>query len=362
MNYKVIYNRNNRFRRDGRAKVHVRITHDREVQYIDTGLIVTPEEFKSLDSNSQFQIKSIELKIVKFLETKRLQGKRFNISQLINFVRSGSSESFIDFCEAHMKTKNITKSTSKKHSDLINKLKDFNHNLDFSKIDNQFVDRFEEYLKSRVKYGGGQMKQNSIAQIMILLRSYINHAFYKGYIFEKPVIRIVKERTKPQVLNMEGLERLESVTNKYIEKVIFMFYTGLRISDTFYDFRELYDGEFVTLKPQKTLKHDLTVNLPVNHLFHGKPLEILKRNDFKFHDCTANTTKHWLIKACKDADIEVITSKCARHSFITNLWELGMPEDYIALLVGHSRSSMTSRYGTRPKSQILNMVKQIFST
>ena len=360
MEFKTIYNRDG-FRKDGTASIHIYISHNRKLSYINTGIKCTPSEYNNLSYENQLIINGINEKILKFLAQRKLQNRSFDLDSLIKYVKSGASTSFVEFVKSKLSERKISESTKKKHIDLINKLKDFRDVIKFSDIDEDLINAFYRYLENREKYGGGKMKVNAIAQIMILFRSYVKAAYSDGLIFEYRGIKIKKERTEQFSLNMDDIRALEGFSDKYIDRVLFMFFTGLRISDTNYNFKELISDGVLTLRPQKTSKHFTDINLPLKYLFWGKPLEILERNNYKFYKCSPKTTNEHFKKVLKELRYPIYTSKICRHSFITNLWSMGMPEDYIALLVGHSRSSMTSRYGTRPVDQIVRVVKDCFS-
>lgn len=232
----------------------------------------------------------------------------------------------------------ISASTKKAHRQTAKLFQRFNPNLTFDEITSETAVQWDEFLHSHYT------NLNTIAGHHKVLVTYFNKAALRNLIsyeqlnkykeFKRPQIKGTREALHPgEVKAIEDLEYpkfslLDNIRNLFL----FGCYTGLRISDI----TELEDKHLakdsgrgmVIRKEIHKLRHiGRKIELPIETLFGGKALEIIKY----YKEETANSPyllphyahqvmNRYLKQVAHDAKIDKnITFHYARHTFLTIL-------------------------------------------
>ena len=168
---------------------------------------------------------------------------------------------------------------------------------------------------------------------------------------------------------MNKLEQMNLINRQIslqhtLDAFLFCCYTGLRYSD----FTSLTEDNVAEIDKKtwivfRSVKTDVEVKLPLNLLFEGKPLILLKkhmRHLKKFFTLKSNSAVNKeLIRIGKLAKIEKHFSfHSARHTNATLLMEKGANITTVQKLLGHRSISTTQIYSQILESTLVNDLKK----
>jgi len=256
-----------------------------------------------------------------------------------------SADNFITFSYRITQSSNKAPSTRANIFTTIHHLEHFCQEIEFADINYSFVWDFDKFLH---KQG---IRQSTIGKHLRHLRTLINEAVRSGYMASNPFrdYTIKGEKSSPMALTTPELSKLEaywakgSHRDKPLQAFLLSVYSGLRFSD------------IVTLSPHDILKKDghvwiekkmqktgQVVRVPVDLLFGGKGLKLLRNPDFgTLRNGPANKR---LKQAAHDLGIRPFTFHAGRHTFAMMLLEKGVPITTIQKLCGHTSIKTTTVY------------------
>ena len=221
---------------------------------------------------------------------------------------------------------------------------------------------------------------NTVAKHMKQLRLFVNSSIDNGYLSPEDYAfkryRIQTKEFKHAFLTSEEVNKLEQMNlinrqlslQHTLDAFLFCCYTGLRYSD----FTSLTEDKVVEIDKKtwivfRSVKTDVEVKLPLNLLFEGKPLILLKKNMRhlkKFFTLKSNSAVNKeLIRIGKLAKIEKHFSfHSARHTNATLLMEKVANITTVQKLLGHRSISTTQIYSQILESTLVNDLKKCSQT
>jgi site-specific recombinase XerD len=263
--------------------------------------------------------------------------------------------------------------TAKYYCDCLNSIKKHNNEKDIklSEVNYEFLKKYEQALKVN-----GNV-ENGIANKMRSIRSIYNEAIELGlisrekYPFNQYKISTLKQEKKYRALSLDQIKMIKNLdTNIYqdlkLSKDLFLFsyYTGgmnfidlinLKISDLYNDdsrvtyIRSKTKGVLdfkLNENAKKILEYYKRFNIGTKYLFpillkdNLSPMQIFNRK----HKCLSKLNKDLKIIASLCNINFDLTSYSARHSFASNLKQLGVATDQISEAMNHKDIKVTQVY------------------
>lgn len=281
-----------------------------------------------------------------------------------------TSSSFVAYIQEFVNASNIKETTRKNRLTTCSLLAMFRPHATFKDVNSRFVFEFERFLYNK------NLQTNTVAKHMKHLRLFVNSSIDNGYLSPEDYAfkryRIKTKEFKHAFLTSEEVNKLEQMNliNRQIslqhtlDAFLFCCYTGLRYSD----FTSLTEDNVVEIDKKtwivfRSVKTDVEVKLPLNLLFEGKPLILLKKNMRhlkKFFTLKSNSAVNKeLIRIGKLAKIEKHFSfHSARHTNATLLMEKGANITTVQKLLGHRSISTTQIYSQILESTLVNDLKK----
>lgn len=392
--YTLVFNYNNKLNADGTGTIYLYIYNPNFRKRISTGIKVLPiywnEKKKEVVKHPSAHIyndliKNIIRKIEEAEYNSIINQVKFTkevLQELLNSVFSGTSEiaeedseenSFVNFI---FKEKSIDKglspATIKQHNCTYNALKDFNDKAALDKIDYEFAQSFDTYLRKTKGLG-----QNTIHKHHKIVRKFLKIAVLKKLCSPTSYgeFKSVEKESLRTSLKFEELERLEELSTRLPEltyaKDLFLFscYCGLRFSDVetlAYSHLNFSESGITIIKPMN--KVDKTITLPLFLLFSGKPEAIIKKyivegkskNDLIFKKISNQYINRSLKILSELARINTrLTFHVSRHTFGTMLAELTQNPYLIMDLMGHADIQTSMIYIHRSQERINKQLRNV---
>jgi site-specific recombinase XerD len=243
---------------------------------------------------------------------------------------------------------------------IMGKFFDWKPDLKFSDLTRETIESYENYLFS---IGN---KQNTVSNNLKRVRHFCDLAFQKGYLKLNPFagVKLKWTKTNKEILSFMDIQSLENNIYQMPDKVqsalrAFLFATyhgGLRYADLRVLRPEHLRTDGIYLIQHKT---NNSVFIPYNpagkhhlpsKLTPGQPLFSIK-SEQKFRD--------YLKLAALYAQVQVdITTRTARHTFISLSSALGMNFKMISQIAGHSSVKMTERYHHPQTTPLINEMQK----
>ncbi|MFZ4455511.1 MAG: tyrosine-type recombinase/integrase [Bacteroidales bacterium] len=388
----VVY-RKDKMNKDGEAPINFRIIKDRKVSYVSTGIklpedqwdfkknCVKPKHPNSKRLNSFLTNKFNETQEQVF-EHETIQ-KSLTTRQLRDKVYGKKPTDFFTFADQviadYLKDGRI--GTHDKNKSVMEKLKTYagNRNLSFQDITVEFLEKYEDYLKSELSNC-----TNTVAKDFKFFRKLFNDAYGKDLIehqinpFNKYKIKLEKtERTYLTEDELTLIEAFEATAGTKMERhrdmFVFAAYSGgLRVSDLLQLRWKDFDGHYIHFTTKKTdnqmsikvpnkglaiiNKYKPAVVVPDGFIFGLLP-ENLDTSDLRALDtaisrATAYYNKNLKTIAEKKGINKPVSSHISRHTFATRALRKGISIDKVSKLLGHADISETQIYAKIVSSEL----------
>ncbi len=380
------------FRKDkenskGIIPIHFRIIKNRKITNMSSGLQCKESEwdfekkkFKNNISkgketagrmNGMLYSKFSEIQNeILYLETTQ---KSVSVKTIRKQVDGEQSASFFEFAQQVLDKYYASGKigTHDKTKSIIEKLKKYNSSITFEDIDVTFINRYEQYLRSKLKNS-----TNTIGTNLKFIRTVFNKAFQQGLIEinQNPFLRykIQNAKTQRMYLTEEELMQIDKLElpvllkmSKHKDMFVFSaFAGGLRVSDVVQLQWKHYDGERIDFTIKKT-GSQLSVKLPTRALeiirkfdneqktksdfiFGMLPADLDLNNPVEVDKYISNATtliNNSLKSIAKKANIEKnLSFHIARHTWATRALRKGISIDKVSKLMGHSAIKETQIY------------------
>lgn len=383
--YRVIYGRANRFKKDGTASVLIEVYYRRKRKYISTGISVKPEEWDSKtqrvnrkhpDYQRLNSVINKTLSVLNDFEYETIQNKGvFSLSELDNFgTELNARKSFASYMRKKTEQRQIAESTKKIHRRAVKYLCDFKGSeVMFSDLTYGFISDYDRYLFDR------ELRINSVHNMHKAVKTYINIAVKEELIQpqKNPYLKFKakQEKTTRTILTEDEIQRLTElkftfgtpVLKDVRDMFLFSCYTGLRFSDLQAvrgeNFQEDNGLIYMILRQEKT---NTPVEIPLHGLFKGKAIPIYRayfpenRNKHLFPRITNQAANRLLkVLAMAGGIDKTLSFHIARHTFGTLLAKYSGDQFLIQNLMGHSDIKTSMTYIHLSKKHIEDKLKGI---
>jgi site-specific recombinase XerD len=264
------------------------------------------------------------------------------------FAPKFKSNSFYEFVNYSIKENDsvMAKDTLRSHYGHLSKLKAYRADLAFNEVSVHFLDAYRKYMKVTLKNN-----ENTINKSLSFIKVIINRAIHEGALKINPIkeYKLKKITGNRDFLTRDELEELEKVFEKkltysqrnVLKYFLFACYTGLR----FQDIKDLryrnINNSMIVLTMHKTKDR---VSIPIIEkasvfLMDGFP----EQRVFKVY--TNQVTNRYLKEVIDDTTIKKkISFHCARHTFATVGFEVGIPIECVSSILGHKDLKTTQIY------------------
>lgn len=369
--YQFIYNRKNKFKKDGTALIQLQVYQNRNRKFVSTGITIEPkyweskifkvasshprsDEYNMILSDMNQQVESI-------LRKAMLLEKKIGVEDVVALLAQKESNLFSDFIKKEIESdKRIKLKTKTDLFNTLNRLNEFKTEIKIQDVDYKLIVEFDNYLRGR------GYSINTISKFHKNVKRFLNLAIKYRIISKDDYpysnFRVKKESTVRESLSLIDIKNLESShytenTTNAIVKDMFLFacYTGLRISDV------------TRLKPTdcqcdekgwtlefKTFKSNKMAYLPIWSLFKeeegkSKPEELLtkyfsEKNSLVFPNLSESKINRHLKEIAKEAGINKnVTFHMGRHTFGT-IMASKIPLPTLQNLMQHSDIKTTMIY------------------
>ena len=303
-------------------------------------------------------------------------------------VKELEKTEFFERFKQYVKDAELSHNSKKKHGTTLNKLKSFNPETSFEKIDVQFLTDFQNFLLT--DKDEGKLSKNTVISILRSFRTFINyakeHSWTQIYPFKnfkidsesygEPVFITIEERDNlyEAEIDNDSLARVRDI-------FVFQCFIGCRVSDLVkLKKSNIINGciEYIAVKTEG--QKSKVVRIPLSE----KALKILAKYDFPNGDLLPYITdqryneyikklfrKVGLKRMVTMADpktrksvqipiCEIATSHMARRVFIGSLHRKGAKNEIIASMSGHVENSKAfSRYYNINKEDQTEAIKLI---
>lgn len=379
ISYRFVYNRKKSLNGRGTALVQVEAYLNKKKVYFSTHVYLRPEQWDAKRGTvknhpNQEALNSMLNEFIIELEKKELtlwrQGKTITLSLVKEEFKSKTDASFLGFARKEIDSSQLKDSTKRNHLTTIALLQSFKPTIEFEDLTYNFVMDFERFLHNN------GFQTNTIAKHMKHLKTFVNAAINKGYIDSNNYAfrryKIKMKEGKHVFLLPEEMKKLETLSlterngilEHTLDAFLFCCYTGLRYSD----FVNMTKKNVVKMDGKSWLIFDSVktgaeVKLPLNLLFEGKALALLKKYQGKwdtFFSIKSNSSVNKeLIRIGKLAQINKHFSfHSARHTNATLLIYRGANITTVQKLLGHKNLSTTQIYGEVMGSTIVRDLKK----
>lgn len=368
--YKIVFNRSGKLNKQNLGLIELETRQGTKRKYFSTKIYVRKDQFKNglvinhpLSDDYNYYLYNMKIEYEKIELDYFKQGVCVNLDMLKNAIKEHSAPSakLIEFGQEVVSASSRKESTKDSYKTFFNNLQIFKKDVLLSEIDYNFIVKYNNWLKQQ------GIMPNTIIGRLRNFKALMNEAKRRKLIQENPFdnFKIPAMTNKKGYLTKNDIKKLEDIKlegkeNKVRNAFLFAVYTGLRFSDV-----KTLKNEHVNngwLK-KKMIKTEINLELPLEDLFDGKALEILKKyksiESFSKSIGENGITNRTLKNITQKAKLSKIpTFHMARHTFATILLEDGVPVTTVQKLLGHTKISTTMIYSEINENTIQNDIKK----
>lgn len=363
--YRLVYNRKKQLNSEGKAVIQIEAYLGRKRKYFSTHIYIRPSQWDGVkrevcnhphaeDLNWMLAERLVEVEGHEIALWK--SGRGVSLRLLKEDVANGSSPQFLPFMASEIEKGRIRNSTRENRYTTYYLLKEYSEEVTIEELTPYFVSKFESWMAARGYH------TNTIAKHLTHLRIYVNAAILRGMMSEeespfhkRSISHKPFHHTHLTPFELEKLERLilpprQEYLQRTLDAYLFCCYTGLRYSDfvglTKANIQRGTSHTWVNTESQKT---GASISLPIDLLFDGKALALLKRysDDVDSFFCLpSNSTVDKRLKTISRlAGLRKHFSfHSARHTNATLLLMQGVHVTTVQKLLGHKNVKTTMNY------------------
>ena len=371
----IIFDHRNRTKAGSEGPLEVRVTVDRKILYINTGIKVRQSEWKAgnivgredadaLRARLQIILNKVETEINRSIE----DGRPIDVADIRRrawaMMADESSTSFLEWCRDQISQLTHAEGTMKHYNTMLNRLADFDRISRWCDLTVENIYLWDAYLhrlkkpQTNAEVAAG-VPEEPISDAAIYnyhkcLKALLNRAVLFDRLQQNPYDRLRGkfkrgDRERIDYLTDEEMQAFQSLHPVSGSKMamardlfVFQMFTGLAYSDA-QNFKisdyKLIDGTWKNVGERiKTGVAYISQLLP-------PVVEILERYNWKvprLDNADYNRCLKALAMAC---GIErPIHSHMARHTFATFMLRHGVPIEHVARMLGHTNITQTQRY------------------
>lgn len=385
----VIYDHRNRIGKDGDAPIEVRITIDRKIYYINTGIRVVKANFVGGTIVNQYDADELNRRleiIYKKIQEELNYCMENDVAVDVADIRKkawaagdavANDNSLLDFIEEQEGMMQLTPGTLRHYRTLRLRLAEYGQMRKWSDVTAENICKWDAWLHklkrplSDAERKAGDEEQcigdGTVYNYHKCLKAILYRAVLFGRIEVNPYVRLrgkfkrgdkesVEYLTQDEMRAVESLQPVKGTTMAVARDLfVFQMHTGLSYADTqAFDFGKYYqdtDGSWVTV--------DRRVKTGVQYMTRlTKECErILEKYGWKLPKIQ-NAEYNQCLKALGAAvGIEKpLHSHLARHSFATKMTASGVAIQNVSKMLGHANITQTQRYAkVLPESVFADM-------
>lgn len=348
------------------APVVVEVYYDGRRTYFQTGVRVYSDQFKSgrvcnhwQQANYNERIRGTVDTIEDYINMVYRRGDPFRIDELKSYVSKasvGSGESFLEYMEGCISTRDIAESTRLKHHNILRRLRRWGRIKSFSDVTSENIASWHKEAVRAAEKSAFSVNYDRV------LRIYVRMAVREGLVKNDPYSRWkVPKYTPAQThrgITLEEVRMIEAYTPgdeaESAAKDLFLFQTntGMAYVDTqaFNPANIRRWGGWVSYDNSR-VKTSEPFFIPMNKAAQ----DILARHGGAPPKIELGRYNYALKRLAKDAGLNVpLSSHWARHTFATVCINNGMPIDILAKILGHTNTQTTQIYARLQQSTINN--------
>lgn len=273
------------------------------------------------------------------------------------YNRPSDYSTFFEFIKANKRNINFGNevTTNYTHKTVLKKVEDYQPNLHFDDITEDWLNRYFIYLKKELKNN-----DNTIHKNLSIFKKYVLAAFKMGYMDENPFVNFKLKRGTPSFtyLTEDELKILvdtyktgvmEDKYHRTLEFFLFMCFSSLHVTDSRnISLEQFSDDSFIYYRVKNRNSKPEPIVIPLS-----EPLKMIVHNVVGtrkkgkiFQSLPADQTMNRFLKEIA-TELEInknITHKTGRHTYAT--YFLSKTKDITALqeILGHSSMSETMIY------------------
>lgn len=363
--YRLVYNRKNQLNSEGKAVIQIEAYLGRKRKYFSTHIYIRPSQWDAVkravcnhphaeELNWMLAERLVEMEGREIALWK--SGRGVSLRLLKEDIANGSSPQFLPFMAGEIEKGRIRSSTRDNRYTTYYLLKEYSEEVTIEELTPYFVSKFESWMAARGYH------TNTIAKHLTHLRIYVNAAILRGMMSEEDnpfhkrrISHKPFHHTHLTPFELEKLERLilpprQEYLQRTLDAYLFCCYTGLRYSDfvrlTGANIQRGTAHTWINTESQKT---GASISLPIDLLFDGKALALLKRyaDDVDgFFRLPSNSTVDKRLEAISRlAGLRKHFSfHSARHTNATLLLMQGVNVTTVQKLLGHKNVKTTMNY------------------
>jgi site-specific recombinase XerD len=372
MHLKFVYNRKNRFKKDGTAPISLYLSYKHDKKYINSNIYIKPEYWDEKagvvkrNHPNYIQINAVLKRKIADLEEWFYEQKRnkkpINVSK-ITWDHGINEISYYDFANSiiEKERKYLAPKTIKNFVIAVERFNQFAPNIPLKAVTFEIVDDFEYTLKE------AKLHTNTVFRYMKHIRRFMNKAEEKLLISDKdnPFKRkkLKEIKTEPKYLDPELVDVIREAEFPIYQKHLYMIrdmflfsvYTGLRYSDLVAlskeDIKVNDKGYFINRKMSKTAtRKDVSTYIPLYNIFGGEAQKIVDRVVSEDRDTIfPYFTNQHINRELKQIWIRLnipleYTFHSARHTCATYLLYKGVNIKIVQRILGHEDLKTTEIY------------------
>lgn len=354
---------------DGTAVIYLRLTHQRKIKRLTTGVYIQPEFWNAKQQNVRSGIKNYRKLTLFFDQWKQkaqeaaiqLQTSALDVTldNYIKLIQAGEqSDDLIPFIEEEL-AKNRGKwgiETLRSLKSKLKILKDYKPSINMHKIDYNFLLDYQTFL-----IGNDDRVYNTAHSHLRFLRSMINRAIKQGlttnYPFKNFSMPDPKSKEKDFLTKQERNKLWELLYDGYLPSYLYRSlhffliacYTGVRNGDWEQFTQKPIEENMLIIKQRK--KSGKIIRIPLSQ----KATKLLKDIPAHYEVVSNQRFNKDLKEIMQIAGIEKhISTHCARHTFVIMcLNEAKIPLDMVAKFIDDSIRTVQKHY-----AQYLDSYKQ----
>lgn len=372
---KFIFDRRKRSGRNIEGTVELRVTYERGIKYISTGVRVLPSQWKNGTVVGRIDARELNAALDKIQESCRratnqmLEEGYMCLNEIPNRMKMAESNgiSFFEYCQQRAEIRQYGRKpdTKKRYDRFLKKFHEWGGIKFFSDVTDRKIMEFDKYLAAK-----GTMKNYSKwNNYHRFLNSFITDAMAEGLLKRNPY----KWLNIPKDKNGHGLEKFlteEEVTKirraimptESLERVrdvfVFQIFTCMAYSDLA-DFDaskvENVDGELMYKGRRDKTGQEFTFMLlkPAIDVLHKYDNHLPIISNEKYNDYLK------LVAQASGID-KPLTTHWARHTGATLLLNHGVDMETVSHILGHSTPKITrSTYAKLLDKTILNKMRKL---
>lgn len=390
MTTQIIYDHRGRAKAGQDGPVEIRVTHNRQSVYVNTGVRVRKSEFRGGEVVDRAD--SAELnRLLKMLERKALsaatgiieRGEKLDGVAIKNYVFDKNSgrgrDDMLTWMEEQLPQLDIRPGTRNHYKTMLMRLREFGKMTSWSQLSVENIldwdawlheldkPRTEDQVKAGVK--AGKISRATVYNYHKCLKSLLNRALLMDKIDRSPYDKLKGKfgRGDSEVTEylteeeMKAVKSLHPVVGSMMAKArdlfVFQMETGLSYGDTqVFDFSEYknVDGHFVNIGERVKTGVQYVTELS------DECMEILGRYDMSLPTLCNQDYNRCLRALGTAAGIDKrLHSHMARHSFATMALAKGAKIENVSKMLGHTNITQTQRYAKILAQSVLDDIRKV---